>query len=198
MPPVSKLKRVFGETLNDCRNLYNHCFNPVAAHTEPGVEAAFLQLFKGWESLLEECTLAFMCGRLRVDGRQVQNDINISTELIARKVLYASRAFVEWTDVEHVLDRWNYLFTSANMLTVALRPSKPALKQMTAVRNAIAHSSPTAGKKFLEVVQNEFGGRPPIGRPAQLLTANCRHDAAITYFDYYADILETTALQITG
>jgi hypothetical protein len=155
-------------------------------------------MFKAWETLLEECTLAFMCGRLKCDGTQVPRFAMSSGEEWARKVLYLDRPFIEWTDVDRIQARWDNLFVPPNGLVAAIRPAKAELKAMTTVRNAIAHSSPTADTRFRNLVQGEFGGRRRFSRPAAFLVEPWPKDTTLTFFDRYAGTLETIAIGITG
>ena len=122
MPPLSKLKGVFLGSLSDCRALYRHCLTPNGVHSSAGVEAAFLQMFKSWESLLEDCTVAFLCGHLRCDGNLVSCDTYIKSEAFARVLLYQDRKFIEWTEVDTVTGRWNNLFGASNLLEGAIKP----------------------------------------------------------------------------
>ena len=198
MPPLAKVKKQFGVALGDCRALYRHCLNPVATHSDAGVEAAFLQMYKAWEALLEDCTLAFLCGRLRCDGRVVSCEARMTSEEIARVFLYQDRPFIEWTDIDRTVDRWNRMFTQPNLLDSAVRAAKTELRQMSTIRNAIAHSSPASVNKFRTLVQNQFGGNPTITRPAMFLVSAYPVDPTRTFFDRYADILDVASNQLTG
>lgn len=198
MPLVVKIKSDFFLNLSNCRSLYRHCLSPKGEHTEAGVEAAFLQMFKAWESFLEDCSIAFMCGRLRRDGLSVPCHVRTLNEETARGLIYQDRPFVEWTDVEKIIQRWDRFFSPPNLLVSAVRPAKVELDQMVAIRNAIAHSSPVSSQRFKKVVQGQFGGRPAISRPADFLSAIYPKDTSRTFFDRYTDILEVTASKIVG
>lgn len=198
MPPILLFKREFVGHLADCRALFRHCLYPSGVHSEAGVEAAFLQMFKSWESLLEECSISYLCGRLRCDGKLVMCEALIRSEDVARSLLYQDRVFVEWTDIDKVVDRWARIFSSSNLLEAAVRGAKTELRQITVVRNAIAHSSPAASRKFAKLVRDQFGGSRKLKRPALFLIEQYPQDATKTYFDRYADVLETAGLQLTG
>jgi hypothetical protein len=195
---ILKLKRSFLSALTECRALYRYSLTPRAFHTDAGVEAAFLQMYKAWESFQEECTLAFMAGRLRADGRSVASDVSTRTEEVARSLIYQERQYVLWTDVDGVIERWNRIFSDPNLLVAAIRPTTTELRQMTVLRNAIAHSSVHAQDKFKDLVQRQFGGRPPIARPSTFLVATYPPDPTRTFFDRYADVLELVGTAIAG
>lgn len=198
MPPVSKIKKEFLDTLDSCRSLYRHCLSPKGAHTEAGVEAAFLQMFRAWEAFLEDSSLAFMCGRLRCDSLSIACHIQTPNEETARGLVYQDRPYVEWTDVEKIVKRWNLFFPSTNLLASGISPARVELDQMAAIRNAIAHSSLLSRKKFQKVVQGQLGGKPAISRPANFLSAGYPQDPSRTFFDRYADVLEVTAIKLVG
>lgn len=191
-------KRQFLSTLKDCRALFHHCLNPRGEHSDSGIEASFLQLFKGWESFLEDCTLSYMCGRLRCDGTSLKSYSVSMAEEWARKVLYQERHYVEWTQVDKVIERWDALFLSPNPLSSSLRSAKAHLEYMKDVRNVIAHSSPKSQENFNSRIRSTFGGNRRLHRAAPFLSDRMPSDQSNTFFDYYADILETLAGKVAG
>lgn len=186
------------ETLSNCRSLYRHCLSPKSTHTEAGIEAAFLQMFRAWESFLEDSSLAFMCGRLRCDSLSIPCHVRTPNEEAARGLIYQDRPYVEWTDVDKVVQRWDRFFPPTSLLASAIRPAKLELDQMAAIRNAIAHSSLLSRQRFQKVVQSQFGGKPSISRPASFLSTMYPKDPSRTFFDRYADVLEVTASKLLG
>ena len=122
----------------------------------------------------------------------------MTSEEIARVFLYQDRPFIEWTDIDRTVDRWNRMFTQPNLLDSAVRAAKTELRQMSTIRNAIAHSSPASVNKFRTLVQNQFGGNPTITRPAMFLVSAYPVDPTRTFFDRYADILDVASNQLTG
>jgi hypothetical protein len=194
---IGKLKREFLSTVRDARALFNHCLTPRAAHTDAGVEAAFLQSFKAWEGLLEEATLCYLCGRLSSDGRSVGSYVSAPNEDIARLILYHGKNYILWTDIEEVQRRMEYLFGKANRFHLALSGCAVELKHMSTVRNAIAHSSYTANKKFYDLLKTKFGGMPKYP-PSQYLISPDPSDPLTTIFDRYMTVLEVAGTMITG
>lgn len=198
MPPIARHKTLYFSQSADCRALFNHCLNPKGPHTDSGVEAAFLQVFKAWESLLEECTLSYMAGRLRCDGAVVNCHVTSVGEESARRVLYQEKSFIEWTDTQRILTRWEALFASPSRLEAAVNPIIVELRQMAWIRNAIAHSSPISIEKYLKVLQSAFGGLPKRSRPGVFLASPRPAQPNQTFFDWYVDLLDTSAQLLTG
>ncbi len=142
--------------------------------------------------------LAYMCGRLCCDGTSVVSHLKVQSEEIARGILYQNRPFVEWTDVEAVRARLMSYFPNPNRIDGALAPSVAYLKQMTRIRNAIAHTSKPSRDGFDKLVQSLYGGKVSFPRASKLLTAPHIHDRNKTFFDVYVTVLEIAAGSITG
>jgi hypothetical protein len=155
-------------------------------------------LFKGWEGLLEETFIAYMCRRLAHDGQVVACHVFAPNDEVARALLYQQRAYIEWTRPDDVRERAECYFTDGSRIETALRPVMGELRQMTIVRNAIAHSSPISAKKFYELMTKTFGGQPAITRPAQFLLRPNPADPTTTMFDRFATVLEFSSLAMTG
>lgn len=198
MPTIAYVRRQFAMTLSGARALFVFCLAPRGLHTEAGVEAAFLQLYKGWEGLLEDAVLAYMCGRLAHDGKSVASYVTAHSDQVARTLLYQLRPYVEWTKPDDVRDRVKCYFTAPNRLENALRPIMGQLREMATVRNAIAHASAVAEQKLYELAQRKIGGNPKVKRPADLLLMSDPSNKMQLMFDYYATVLETAAFEITG
>lgn len=198
MPTIAKVRRDFQNALGGARALFAFCLSPRGLHSEAGVEAAFLQMYKAWEGLLEEAFIAYMCQRLSFDGAYVASHVRAASDDIARGVLYQNRPFVEWSDPDVVRDRAKCYFHGGSRIEAAFGPALGPLREMTKLRNAIAHASPLARRRFYELVQQVFGGAPVIARPAEFLIQNDPQNPTTTLFDRYATVLEVTATKITG
>lgn len=214
---AANAKAAFQAALSSCKSLYRHCLVPYGLHTEAGVEAAFLQMFKAWESFQEDCAIAFMCGEARLDGLPVVCHVITANDDIARKVLYQERPYVEWTDADRVVERFNSLFPLLSsqpysLLTKPIKDIKRELGDMKIIRNAIAHSSSKVSKGLQDLATNELGGNPRVARPFDFLNHNCptsriRSNASatavpsaivVTFFDLYANALEIASIEMAG
>ncbi len=198
MPTIVRIRRDFQNAMTGARSVFAFCLHPAGIHTQSGVEAAFLQAFKNWEGLLEETFIAFMCSRLAADGATIPCHVAAPNDDVARNLLYQGRQFIEWTDPEVVRERARCLFSIASRIESAINPVIGQLREMRYVRNAIAHASPQASRKFKDLVQRLFGGAPAIQRPAELLIHATPNNPNITMFDSYVTALEIAASNITG
>jgi len=154
-------------------------------------------MFKAWEVFLEECTLSLLCGRLRCDGQQVPSYVVASGEEWARRVLQQEKSYSEWGKIDDVELRWQGLFHSPCLLVSGLSAGKSQIKHMLTLRNYIAHSSIHARKKFDDLIQGLYGGRMRLRRPAEHLSS-LETTSSMTFFELYADVLETMATKVAG
>jgi len=198
MPTIAQIRRDFDATLAGARALFNFSLTVQGIHSDAGVEAAFLQMFKGWEGLLEEAVIAYMCRRIARDGQSVCCHVLAPNDGVARAVLYQNRPYIEWTNPDEVRERARCYFTLPNRIDAALSPVMGELRQTATIRNAIAHSSPISREKLEELAQKKFGGKPTISRPAHFLLKNDPVASKQTLFDTYAAAIETAAIKITG
>jgi hypothetical protein len=198
MPTIAQIRRDFLRVSTGSRALFNFCLVPRGIHTDAGVEAAFLQLFKGWEGLLEEVFVAYMCSRLSHDGQSMDCHVRAPSDAVARALLYQKRLYIEWTNPEDVRDRARSYFVTPNRIEAAVTSAMGELRQMSVVRNAIAHSSPSSLKRLQELVMRKFGGKPLLSRPAEFLLRANPADSSRTIFDRYATVLEVCSQTITG
>jgi len=199
MPPIISHKRRILQALSECRSLFRHCLAPRGLHSDSGIEAAFLQMFRSWESFLEDSIASFMCSRLRCDQLVVIPLVQCRCEDDAKRFLHMGKGYVEWANVDETKERLNALFGDTNLLTTAVSSANADLNHMRTVRNIIAHSSVASRNKFDRLVQSKYGGHRSLPRAANFLSDSVAiQDAAYTYFDHYSDVLETVANQITG
>jgi hypothetical protein len=198
MPTSAEIRRNFRDTMAGARAVFSFCLNPHGIHTDAGVEAAFLQMFKGWEGFLEEAFIAFMRGRLACDGQTVPSHMRVPSDEIARSVLYQHRPYIEWTRPDEVRERAKWYFNMPNRVDSALAAGLVDLRHMARVRNAIAHSSMLSRREFYKLVQGKLGGKPTVSRPAQYLLSPDPASPPLTVFDRYATVLEVAATAILG
>lgn len=198
MPTINDIKSNFMTSLNECRGLFNYCLSSQEPHTNAGIEAAFLQLFRSWEVFLEEFLLCYLCGEQPLNGQSINPYFTVRDFEVARGILYQERPYCEWTNVEILIRRFTYFFALPNRVDDALRPVVVELKEITKIRNVIAHSSSIAHESFTNMWRSKIGGNPSIRRAADFLIAVDSANPPSTFFDKYANVLEVTAESIVG
>jgi len=159
---------------------------------------ALLTMHNAWERFVEDCTVSFLCGRLRCDGKSIPCYLVTKLERDAKRIITQENRYLAWTSADVILRRWQALFPQPNQLESALNIARAELDQLVSVRNAIAHSSDHSHNQFLKTVQAMIGGNPDISRPARLLMRQYPKDPAKTIFEKFADTLEITAIGMVG
>jgi hypothetical protein len=195
---IRDVKDNFVNTLTESRDLFNHCLSPVGLHTDSGVEAAFLQIHKNWEVFLEEILICFLNGKPVLAGDPVTPLLTVNDRELIRSILYQDKNYIEWTDEEMIRKRFKRHLSLPNRVVDCLNTISQDLKDITIIRNFIAHSSGTAKTKYENRVRARLGGNPDVSRASLFLKSNDREDPTQTYFDRYIGTLEAAAEQMVG
>jgi len=205
IPEPIDIKNSFLTSLNDCRALFRHCLTPRGLHTDYGVESAFLQFHKAWETFLEDSMLCFLCGQQPISGQPVTPRFIVSDFEVARTIFYQGQPYKEWTNKDDILKRYSIFFETqtidqieTNRLITAIRPISSTIKEIIDIRNVIAHSSFAAQNKIKMLYQQKLGGSPNLRRPGEFLIMNDRHNIGNTYFDSYLSLIEVTVNNLIG
>jgi hypothetical protein len=192
MPTLQDTYQEFSSSLIASRALYSHCLSPVGLHTEAGIEAAFLQTQKSWELFLENFLLLVLIGQ-----RPILNTINcyftVADIEVARKIMLQGRPYVEWTNRDWVLKRFEAFVAGPNHIESVLNSISVELAEIVTIRNCIAHSSKSAREAFENLWQRKVGGNPTITTAANFLQLPDPQNPPDTYFDRYAIILDIAA-----
>lgn len=195
---IRNVKDNFITTLTESRDLFNHCLSPIGLHTDSGVEAAFLQVHKNWEVFLEEILICFLNGKPVLAGDPVNPLLTVPDRELIRSILYQDKNYIEWTDETIIKKRFTRHLTLPNRIVNCLNMISQDLKDITTIRNFIAHSSGTAKTKYENLVRGRLGGNPNISRASLFLKSNDRDNPSQTYFDRYIGTLEAAAEQMVG
>lgn len=197
---LTDVKVRFLDSLSESRDLYNHCLSPVGLHTDSGVEAAFLQLHKNWELFLEDVLLCILNGDSVISGDPILPKLILPNKDLIRDIIYQDKNYIEWTDETIIKKRFERHLTSPNRIIDTLNTISVELKDITKVRNFIAHSSGVAKSKYIDLVRARLGGNPDTKRASTFLKSitNDPSEPNQTYFDKYIGTLEIAAEKMIG
>jgi hypothetical protein len=182
---------------------------------ESGIEAAFLRMFKGWESFQEDYILALIKGEPRIDGIKIKSYIRkIRSDAPARNILLQGRPYIEWTRPRDVMNRVEIFFPNAIHITTPLVKFEPALREMHEVRNAIAHSSPHSVAQLKKLADKVSAAMKNPQRAFDYLTLEPKQNSRgyfihlpsyavieidrMTFFEIYKEILFAVAEEMLG
>lgn len=197
---LEDVKNRFLVTLSESRDLYNHCLSPAGLHTDSGVEAAFLQLHKNWELFLEDTLLCLLNGDPVISGDAIIPRLTLTDKELIRQILYQDKNYIEWTDETIIKKRFERHLYIPNRIINTLNTISIELKDITKIRNFIAHSSGTAKINYVNLVRARLGGNPDTSRASIFLKSitNEPGDPSQTYFDKYIGTLEVAVDNMIG
>lgn len=145
-------------------------------------EGAFLSFYTGLERHLEQLFMGLLMSRVVVSGRPVRSLVTAS-EVTARRIVAGNRAYAEWLPIHHTTRRARSLLSEGRPFDRLSNVDTQVLEQMRIVRNAVAHKSSHANRRF----RKEFidgNGIPPLQRtPAGYLRG--QHAAGQTRLAYF-------------
>jgi hypothetical protein len=129
-------------------------------------ESALLNLVTAFELVLEDLFYSMLLGASAIPG--TSGAVQFKDRGQAEDVLLAGRAYLDWLPFDrHVAPLGERLLTGSPFSRLDRHPQeKRALDEISVVRNAIAHESGSARKKFAPLAN---GLRPRRRTPAGLL-----------------------------
>jgi hypothetical protein len=134
-------------------------------------ELAFLRCFLAWETFLEGSFVCYLGGKTACDGTAFSSYLAAPTDARVRSIIVAEQAkgYVSWASVDSVRKRASVYLQDGEPYASALDSADTVLKDMTTIRNRIAHRSPSASRKFLSLVQSRHGTIPRGITPGRFL-----------------------------
>lgn len=125
-----------GITALDAEQAYRGAFLSFHSHVENTIEYLFMGLIRG-----------------RVDHRLagVRPLIHVRSDRVATKVVFEGRKYADWLPYNrHTHDRAKIYFASGKPFTLLSKEDRKALDNLTVLRNALAHESSQALRRFHE------------------------------------------------
>lgn len=136
-------------------------------------EASFLRVFAEWETLLEECSLRFMCGyRTPWYTSSFPTAVGPAPSLQkARQRLFAGRAYLLWHDPSANAARIRRWVAACPVESVSVT-AQQWLEWLAYIRHRVAHRSEDAHRKFDIATMGLAGRRVPGGSVGRFLRMN--------------------------
>ena len=160
------------------------------------VELAFLRSFLAWERFLEESFLLYLLGKRAPRGRQPRRFAMPPDAKAARELVLGSRRYATW-DGPATLDRAKVFFRAGRPYANAIEPRRYLLQEVQTVRNAIAHQSEVARRKFEKLVRDKLGTLPPKTTVGKFLTTAVSGSIPTrSFLELYLDEMALVAREI--
>lgn len=133
-------------------------------------ELAFLRVFLGWESFLEETFCRLLCGYSGKGGKETLAGGKPYFRSIskAHSAVLGGQKFKLWHNPDHVISRAQTFFSNGRIEQV-LSSNLARIRQMSAVRHRIAHDSSDVKSKFDSATMAFCGARYPGSRAGRFL-----------------------------
>lgn len=124
-------------------------------------EAAFLNSFMAWETFLEESFIAYLLGSPPPVGPPPVRHVTPATRAIAVGILNPDKMdYLKWTVPHKIINRAESFFDNGGYYAPTLRSQESILKDISTIRNAIAHAQTSAREKFERVVRRRLSTVP--------------------------------------
>ena len=154
-------------SLVDLHRVYAGAFLGFATFTERSIERLFLGHFMG----------RFVSG-----ASSVRPLAACQSERVARAVVRGERRYVDWLPYWQTEERAEAFFSGGKPFTSLPKPKKKAFEDMMIIRNAIAHESSHALRRFRAAFVAGKALTPADHRPSTYLRG--QHAAGQTRFNY--------------
>lgn len=157
-------------------------------------ESVLLQLFGKWERFLENAFIEYMLGKKSTDGDEPVRYVFPTSAEHAYQLVQNVNAYPDWADIEKVLTNATNFFENGGPFEI-LKTMQADIKAIRTIRNAIAHTSKSATKKFENLVQGKVGFLPEGITPAQFLSEYKigKRKKDPTFCEYYIEYLKDVA-----
>jgi hypothetical protein len=158
-------------------------------------EGIFLRTVTTLEGLLEDLFVGLLAGSI-TPSRTVHARVTFRSHRVAREVMLSGRAYVDWLPYHHTEKRAEAFFRGGLPFCNLDKNDKKQLDQIIVIRNAVAHQSRTALRKF----ENEVIGTTPLlpaeRTPAGYLRSVFRTAPAQTRYEDIANTCATLARKV--
>lgn len=152
-------------------------------------EIAFLKVFTGWETFLENSFVAYMSGATtkRSKPKLYLKKINKDHAL---QILCGTLEYPDWTKIEDVRTLTKLYFVKGSPFLLPLQEIEVHFNEMKKVRNAIAHISVKAYEKFYGLVKARLPAFRQDVSPGEFLSSRVSKRQKDSFFRHYVTFLE--------
>jgi hypothetical protein len=131
-------------------------------HKDTVTGLAFLRAFVAWETFLEEAFTLYLLGKKPPIGPKPKRLVKPDSRKMATLIIVSlDKEYVDWNKWDQLKARANKCFDTGRPFTTALTGQKMLFEELATLRNAIAHSSAHAQKRFRSLVRQKLHGSYP-------------------------------------
>ncbi len=160
--------------------------------------SAFLKMFIGWETLLEESFIKYMTGFPTINGRNITCYVSPIDETHAHKILIGTQKYVDWANHEIVKRLSQLYFENGDPFYAHISAINMELSDLRTIRNSTAHLSSTTQRSLDGLASRKLGRTISNIDVYDLIMAidPSTLSGSQTILQNYQDILECAAINI--
>jgi len=114
----------------------------------------FLDIFTEFEALIENLFLGLVSGELYSVVYSIQRKVKIIPDSMVREIVYAGKSYLDWLPYkDNTIPRAKIYFNKGEPFTLLDDQQKANLQNYHFIRNALAHKSDSATKKFEDSIR---------------------------------------------
>jgi hypothetical protein len=161
-------------------------------------ESLFLRAVVGFEQFCEVLFLEILKGRIRYSGSRVVPRITHNSVGAMREVLLQGKPYLDWLPYESTEKRAKWYLNGGRPFTNLDDAERSTIKTIQTIRNAIAHSSDHALRKFRQSVIGNQSLLPRERTPAGFLRSQLTNAPMQRRIEVYVAELGSIAAKICG
>jgi hypothetical protein len=158
--------------------------------------ALFLSAVTAFEGMLEVLFMKLLTRRLK-HPRRIRALVEFESDIIARRVVFGGRSYVDWLPYEQTTGRAKLFFASGRPFTHLEKPEKKSVEAWCAIRNALAHQSRFAQRRFHELIVAPRTLLPREKRPSSFLRSLHSTAPSVTQYEQIVGEMVSVAKKIT-
>jgi len=159
-------------------------------------EGLYLDAITSLENLIGELFLGLLTGRIVHSSSVVVPRVTFRSDRVARDIVFGGRNYVDWFPYRYTEQRAKAFFRSGIPFTTLDKADKARLENLLYIRNAIAHKSSYAKRKFEQEVIASLPLTPRERTPAGFLRSRFRITPIQTRYENLVTDLVSIALKI--
>jgi hypothetical protein len=152
---------------------------------EQAYAGAFLAFHSHVENTIEYLFLGLLRGRVEHRLKSVRPLAEIASDSVATRIVFNGRSYVDWLPFsDHTLSRSKLFFSEGRPFTTLSKDDRLGLDELSVLRNALAHASGHAVRRFQKVFVEGKALPTSQKRPAGYLRGE--HTVGLTRFEFLA------------
>ena len=157
--------------------------------------ALFLAAITSFEGMLEILFLKLLCKKF-AHPKKIRALVEFDSDSTARRIVFGGRNYVDWLPYEQTIGRARLFFASGRPFTYLEKQDRKAIEIWCVTRNALAHQSHFAQRRFYELVIEPRTLLPNEKRPTAFLRSLHSTAPDVTQYEQLAGEMISVAKKL--